>query len=205
MNQCIIIKSIGRAGSHIVRKHFINSRFLDVEYHPHVSIPYNKELWRPVERATRRFDTVVHTHSRYNPMNSQDWICLLVNRRSIFDQICSCLIVDKTQEFTNYSNIHLEPFVANLDRFCHYHTELIERQSKLEKSIDSVKWKKLLTLYYEDIVSDPEYLKNKCPWTGNYTKVQYKDFQKSPFPAKEFILNYTELLQEFSNMQLTNK
>jgi hypothetical protein len=203
MNQCIIIKSIGRSGSHIVRKHLIQHGFKDQEYHSCHFQPYDLKLWKQVIRTLIQHDTVVHTHSIYNPKNSKDWICVLVERRSTFDTICSYLIVDKTQAYINYENVNIEPFVVDLDIFYYHYYNILFRQTKLTKAVNSVKWKKIIKLYYEDIINEPLYLDTHLPYIGNYKYKQYPNFQKSPFSHRDYIINYDELVENFKNI-LTN-
>lgn len=199
MHNFIMIKSIGRSGSHIVRKYLIENNFKDQVYHVELPVIYNKEQWQNVEKCIKKYDTVVHTHSVYIPNNSKDWICVFVERKSMFDLICSRLIVEKTKEYTNYDNITLDPFVADIKKFIYHFYNEQKRLSRMTDYVYNATWKKLIHLYYEDIINK-NYLQKQLPYIGNYKKLQYCNFQKSPFAAKHYIINYDLLLNKYNKL-----
>lgn len=117
-----------------------------------------------------------------------DYICVLSRRHNTFDAILSQLILEKTNEPHIYSNSDVTPFSANIDQF----KTLYQIYTTFYSKINLPLFKKVVEVWYEDLVLNPYYLFNQF---GVNEKTDYNFSNKSPYDPYKLITNINELKQ----------
>ena len=178
------IFTAGRTGSQIVSRNL-------TDYH-------NCEQYIP--RHHNIVSGVVHSHySLWEPPDSE-WICILSKRRNDFEAMCSNYIAKQTQEFIEYTDLAVPLFDLDYEDFVTY----FKYRRLFYQTVDQTKFSKTITVWYEDLVTDPNHLFDQL---GMTLKTDLTVLTKSPYDYKKIIKNwqqalgwYTELL---GNLQFT--
>lgn len=137
---------------------------------------------------------IVHSHDPLWTAPSHDYICVLSKRRDVFAQIISMIISKRTNEFSDYTKKSIEPFEVD-------ETELESSYWFIKcfyQTVDVFQFKKTIEIYYEDLVSDPDYLFRKF----DISKLtNYGVTKKSPYWSHDMILNMRELKTLFTQLE----
>lgn len=173
----VVVFTTGRTGSTLICKNLSE----------HFNEPMSME-------RDRSHTGIVHSHDPFWPPPSSNYVCVLSKRRDVFAQILSMIIGQRTNEFTDYTKKSIEPFEVDETEFesnywfikCFYQT------------IDVFQFKKTIEIYYEDLVSDPDYLFRKF---GISRLTNYGVSKKSPYWSHDMILNMRELGLLFKQLE----
>jgi hypothetical protein len=197
-----IIYSPGRTGSHIILEAISESP--DTPGGLCNALKY----WEPgSEKPYSEYNTTqniaIHTHTLNDTIKNLDVdtcnvTLILSQRRDQFAQIMSNSISEITGEWhgSEYSNKSPIPQVVPKSIFLK-HIEYHKNWQSNLKYLPFEQYKKVITIYYEDIVNyGVEHLAQMLNVRYDST-VTGKIFNKSPYNYKDWILNWQELHKEF--------
>jgi LPS sulfotransferase NodH len=160
-----------------------------------------RALWFPAEkqeylRFVKRYK-VIHLHDiiHLNDLDPTTVTLILSLRRDTFAQAMSFIVARTVGEWTGpkYSNKMITPVTFDKTEF----VDLLKQQLSWQDALDLSGYKKVVTIYYEDLVDQgAEFVANKLDL--NYNKLQVGHvYQPSPYRYKDIILNWEELQQEY--------
>jgi LPS sulfotransferase NodH len=195
-----IIFSPGRTGSHIILEAIsgienVPGGLCNATCYWH---PNNPTLY---ESYAISDNIVIHTHMLQDALAKlniapKDATLILSYRRNIFEQVMSVLVAQVTNEWSgkNYSDKLISPVSISQDKF---NKVLVNLQNQLAIDVHHDQYKKIITIFYEDLVVDAaEHIASKL--NIKYDKAQVGTIhRKSPYRYKDWILNWQELYQEF--------
>jgi hypothetical protein len=173
----VVVFTTGRTGSTLICQNLAK----------HTDEPMTQERDRVHSR-------IVHSHDPFWTAPTNNYMCVLSKRRDVFAQILSMIISKRTNEFTDYTKKSIELFAVEETEFessywfikCFYQT------------VDVRQFKKTIEIYYEDLVSDPDYLFRKF----DISKLtNYGVTKKSPYWSHDMILNMRELKTLFKHLE----
>jgi hypothetical protein len=195
-----IIFSPGRTGSHIILEAMsgignVPGGLCNATCYWH---PNNPTLYESYSTAD---NIVIHTHILQDALTKlniarKDATLILSYRRNIFEQVMSMLVAQVTNEWSgkNYSDKFISPVSISQDKF---NKVLVNLQNQLAINVQHDQYKKVITIYYEDLVVDAaEHIASKLNIKYDITQVG-TIHRKSPYHYKDWILNWQELYQEF--------
>jgi hypothetical protein len=189
MKTKIIIKTAGRAGSHLITDWFEHCGYKTLFHDPPII---------SCENEIMNYDKVIiHDHNiDFMPPDYKKYIGFLVLRKDLLAQILSKFIVYKLGNYQEpYPNKILEPFEISIEKF----------DSKLKKTIMQDKLREETFLkhkidyfifYYEDFCSNTTYFKN---YTDTPIEISSWKRRKTPYSAKEIIKNYEEIKRHYES------
>jgi hypothetical protein len=136
---------------------------------------------------------IVHCHNPLWMPPNKDFVCVLSKRKDLFSLIMSILIGRRSDEFSDYSNKDIQPFEISEIEFtgcfwfvkCFYH------------AIDIGQFKKVIEIYYEDLITEPEHLFSKFNIVGS---TDYDLSKKTPYQYHDLVLNLAELAAMFQRL-----
>jgi len=188
----ILIKSVGRTGSHIISEYFKNCGYYYVQIHFDGEIDKdvsdNIDLQKIIESKEK---LVVYSHDvNYIPKNTETFVLISSVRRNKFDQYCSFEVAQKTNQWTKYKKnvdkISIEKS-KDINGFIYAYTQY---QNTVLQQSRNYKWNDFKEIYYEDIINSIDYLKKIFPLKLLYTN---KVFEKSPYNYSNIIVDYENL------------
>jgi hypothetical protein len=191
--EIFVIYSPGRTGSHIITETLAGPP--STKGGLCNTIPYwDKE---PNVNFDINTQSVIKTHNldvitELN-LNTNNVILILSKRRNVFEQAMSMLVAKITNEWTGkeYSNKNITPVTISKSIFINEWNRL----TKWGDNIDSTQYKKVVTLWYEDIINQdniPNYIASELGLRYS-PNMLIKIYQKSPYQYKDCILNWQEL------------
>ena len=128
---------------------------------------------------------VHHTHNPlYVPVDPET-IGLFSKRHDEFGAIMSALVAERTKEYVSYTNKPIVPFAISFEEFENYYTY----QKLFFQVVNKSKYKNIIEIYYEDIISDDLYLFRQF---GIDRKMLFL-VDKSPYQYAELVTNIKEL------------
>jgi hypothetical protein len=174
-----VIYTTGRTGSQLIGKNL--AAYFQVPFfydHQNVNIT----------------NGVVHAHNPLWQPPTDDFICILSKRKNIFNSIISTLVGNITNEHTDYSNQTIAPTVIDELDFthCYWFTRTYYNV------IDTTKFKKIIEVYFENIVADPKHLFSLLDIDYD---TQYSLSEKSPYKYTDIVTNFSELKNLFDNLE----
>jgi hypothetical protein len=149
--------------------------------------------WLIVENLRRQFVNVCQTHDPlYIPAN--DSICVISKRKNDFLAMISMQIGVKTNEYATYTNKDVEPFIIEVKDFTNFylHYNAIYTQIKTDH------YKKIIEIYYEDLLSDPQHLFSLF---GIDALTDYGLASKCPYRYEKLVLNFIELKELYDSYE----
>ena len=204
MNNIYTIFSPGRTGSHVILEMLAGTPLLKGG----LADAYG--LWLPLnEKECQQYikdqNVVIHLHN-INLIRALDptTIILIISlRRDVFAQTMSLIVAELVNEWSgkDYSNKIVESVVFDKLKFVN-RAELFLRFLNWPNTLDLFKYKKVITIYYEDLIDQgEEFLANNLNLEYVQSKVGHV-YQQSPYSYKDIILNWEELYQEY--LKITN-
>jgi hypothetical protein len=136
---------------------------------------------------------VVHSHyALWEPPDSE-WICILSKRKNDFEAMCSNYIGIQTKEYRDYTNLSVVPFDIEYENFVSY----FEHRRLFYQAVDQTKFSKTITVWYEELVSDPGYLFSQLDVDQ---KTDFTVLSKSPYDYKKIIKNWEQALEWYNKL-----
>jgi len=136
---------------------------------------------------------VVHSHyALWDPPDLQ-WIGVLSRRKNDFEAMCSYYIGDKTKEFVTYTNKSVQPFAVDYQDFERY----FHHRQLFYCAVDHSKFAKTITVWYEELVSDPSHLFGQLS-ISKTTNLEV--LSKSPYDYKKIIQNWEQMQQWYDTL-----
>jgi hypothetical protein len=202
MNNIYIVASPGRTGSHIILEMLTGPR----GYPGGLANAY--AVWLPLDQGEDIYyiengeSVVIHLHDlklidHLDPSNITAIVCL---RHDMFAQMMSLAVASVANEWSGkeYSDKTIEPVVYDRAQF----RVALHRAIKWQKEIDLSVYKKVVTIYYEDIIEQgAEFLAQELDLTYDKSRVGHV-YRSSPYNYKDIILNWKELYQDY--LKITN-
>lgn len=184
-----LIVSPGRTGSHLIfsyfQRHHIDSIVID-EYNQFNRL-YHKDIFCKSDYF------VVHYHGKtFLAEDLHNWTVIMNYRKDLFDQYCSYIIAEKTDQWTLYDKIKKFPKISlDMEDMIDKTLEWVEHRKTVERlMIRDRPWKKTIDIYYEQIIPDDRLLFELVPLSGCYDADMYTGSEKSPYDKKKVISNY---------------
>lgn len=199
MSNIYVIFSTVRTGSHIILEMLANSSRYNKR-----GLANARAIWLPAHekecqeyfRDQKDQSVVIHLHDleHVRDLDLSTVILILSFRRDLFAQVMSLCVAYVTKEWNgrDYSNKIVEPVVFDKTRFINELTRLTRCEE-----LDVSKYKKVVTIYYEDLVDQgASLLARELNLDYDKSQAGYV-YQKSPYSYKDIILNWEELHQEY--------
>jgi hypothetical protein len=139
--------------------------------------------------APKHTHNVIQTHDPKFRAPHEDCTCLITHRHNVFDSICSQLVAQKTNEYTEYSDKSIEPFTVDVADFIKFHNSF----ETFYDQIDRTQYKKIIDIWYEDLVNDPYYLFEQFNIVEKTNYNEGEGSTKSPYNYYNLIINIDEL------------
>ena len=162
-----LIKTPGRTGSHILTSYLRNNN---------IKCKHCQEAWLPDDTS--------------------NWVFINSKRRNWWDMVCSRVVTSHTKEYGPYTSQELSiktDIEYLLDSFAYtkFRYDLHDAQQ------NNYNWAKTITVYYEDILTDVNILKQ----IGDFdTSLAIEEKYTSPYVFSEVIENYNNLKTQFENI-----
>ena len=198
------IFSPGRTGSHIILEMIAGTPFTKGG----LADAYG--LWLPLnEKEYQQYinheNVVIHLHDIELIKNLDPaTVTLIISlRKNLFEQAMSLIVARIVNEWSgkDYSNKSVDPVTFNETKFIHILKMLLTWQNNLDLS----GYKKVITIYYEDLVEQgEEFLAKELNLKYDRTLVG-KVNQKSPYFYKDIIINWATLYQKFLDLHISHK
>ena len=179
--------SPGRTGSSLL------ARLIKDYYRQHgisYSIHYDHDIVFPTIDNTSNI--IFHTHDKrfFSIYNLDPTLAVLVlsKRESAFDVVISTAVAHQTEEYVDYSNKKIKPFIYEIWQF----HRLLLKYLKWYDDIDLVlPFKQIVSISYEETIDINQFCK-KFQFCRFNTDI-YSKFPKSPYLYNEIIANWQEL------------
>jgi hypothetical protein len=187
MNNCVLLKSYGRAGSHLIIDWFLNLGYewLDTE------ISSEKYIDRYTKNIT---NVIIKDHGiTYIPKFKKSKNILL-KRRDILALSMSELVAERTRQWVSpFTNKKYKSFLLTDREVTSEIKRIIKTDCKREKLF---KKKRLdyTIIFYEDFANNPKFLNLALNMENN---LDYWTRPVSPYKAQDLILNYEELREKY--------
>jgi hypothetical protein len=196
MNDIYTIFSNRRTGSHMILEMLAGT-------------PYRKGgltdaygLWLPLnEKEARQHikdqNVVIHLHEidLIKDLDPSLITSVISLRKNVFAQSMSHVVATVVKEWSgkDYTNKTVDPVEFDPIKYI----TVLKLLHKWKNNLDVSKYKKVVTIYYEDLVQQgAEFLAHELGLNYDESKVGHV-YQKSPYSYKDIILNWEELYQEY--------
>lgn len=170
-----MVYTAGRTGSHLL----INN----------LSKHYNTVLRS--DHNINFTDGMVHTHNPMYIPPTENFIAIISCRRNLFESILSAELAKTTNEFTRYTNKKVTPYAIDIVNFkyCYFY------QKAFYRAINRSAYKKVVDIFYEDLVSNPECLLSEFGIRLDISS------GKSPYNYHNIITNINELKEVYYQLE----
>ena len=178
-----IVFTAGRTGSHIIMENLCMHFNVLRRYSDSASV-----------------NGIMHSHNPFIQPFNEDCVCIISNRQNTLNSMLSAMIVNKTSEIREYTNKCIEPFTVLKDDL--WNSYIYHKVFYL--LIDKTKFKRVVEIDYEDMLSDPKYLFSKFDIDKD---IKFYG-KKSPYDYYQIIKNIDEVkgwYAEFIQTQLTDE
>ena len=128
---------------------------------------------------------VHHTHNPLYIPSTPETIGVFSKRYDEFSAIISALVAKRTEEYVKYTNKTIIPFAISFEEFENYYTY----QKLFFQVVNKNKYKNIIEIYYEDMISDNFYLFRQFGIDLNMSFL----VDKSPYKYAELVTNIKEL------------
>jgi hypothetical protein len=115
-------------------------------------------------------------------------------RQNILQASLSQLVLEQSNEPTEYTNKTMEPFTANITKF----SGLVSMYKNFYNTVNISKYKKVVEINFEDIFNDEYYL-FRCIDISEKTDLSL--CRKSPYDYSTLITNINELKEIFNELR----
>lgn len=169
-----VVYTAGRTGSHLIVDNLCK----------HYNVLERSDI------NTNFTDGIVHTHNPlYNPP-AENFIAIISRRRNLFESILSMELTKITNEFTIYTNKEIKPYNIDPVKFkgCYFFQKIFYQ------IIDRTGFQKVIDVYYEDLISNPNCLLSDFNITLDLST------GKSPYDYYELITNIDELKELYLDL-----
>lgn len=178
-----IVFTPGRTGSHIIMENLC----------VHFKIP------RLYDTSDSEFG-IMHSHNPdHNPLG-EDCMAIVSTRKNKLESLLSSMIVAKTSESRSYTNRPIDKFKVSRGELWNYYLF----HTVFYHLIDKTKFKTVVEIEYESMLSDPKYLFSKF---GVDKDIKFYG-KKSPYNYYQIIDNVDDVkdwFAEFENVSITNE
>ena len=173
-----VVYTAGRTGSHLIIRNLCD------HYHVNQHFDYDTNI----------VDGIVHTHNPLYTPPSDNFIAIISRRQNLFDAILSMELTKITNEFIDYSDKKITPYAIDLKKFesCYFY------QKAFYQIIDTSKFKKVIDIFYEDLISNPDCLLEEFNF-----KFSISLSKKSPYDYYNLITNIDELKKLYQTLEQT--
>ncbi len=181
-NECVFIKTYGRAGSHLICDWFANLGYkpFDTNYNPKRSIFFYYKFKK----------VVINDHSINDIPNFTLTKTILLKRKNVVFQALSEIVSKVTKQWVEpYNSVTIQPFFVEESQLLKTIDEIKKTDRKREKVFIKRKLK-YDTIFYEDFANNPKFLNQKLEIENTLT--EWKRL-KSPYQAKDLVLNFDSL------------
>lgn len=192
MNDCILLKSYGRAGSHLIVDWFLNIgyKWFDTE------IQTTKYIEKHSQKAKK---VIIKDHSIDYIPNIKISKVIILERKDQLAQALSELVAQRTQRWVApYDNKKFKPFTIHEKKVLG-EIKYINRSNRARIKLCRKLKLNYEILYYEDFSNDPTSLVLKLGLENDLTSWTR---QPSPYRPAELILNYQEIKLAYHNSLL---
>ena len=175
-NFSAVVYTAGRTGSHIIIQNLC--RHYNIISHAYTDRGF--------------IDGVVHSHNPLYESPTDNFIAIISHRRNLFEAIVSMKLTKKTNEFIQYTNKEISPYAIDITKFknCYFY------QKAFYQSIDRTKYKKIVDIDYEDLISD-----SNCLLADFGIVIDLSLIDKSPYDYHNLITNIDELQEIFQELE----
>ena len=150
-------------------------------------IQYNLDQYLKFFTSNQYLHTVTQRYTANYQPTHKDFTCI-ISRRDLVEQVCDYIITE--ENITTPTAISVDQFRAVYKRFNDFYTQ-----------IDLSPYKKVVEIYYEDLITDPYY------FFGQFNLVDATDYSKFTIPTHDYstlITNFDVLKQIANNRELGN-
>lgn len=171
-----VVYTAGRTGSHLI----INN--LCRHYHVTHQLDSDRSI----------VDGIVHTHNPMYVPTTDNFVAVISRRRNLFDSILSTELAKITNEFVTYTKKEITPFAIDLAKFknCYFF------QKAFYQAIDRTRYNKVVDVYYEDLISNPN-----CLLSDFNVKIDLSVTEKSPYNYYNLVINIKKLKEIFQELE----
>jgi hypothetical protein len=188
----ILLKSYGRAGSHLIVDWFlnINYNFFDTEIRSHAYID---------KRIKKIKNFIIKDHSIDYIPSAEISTVIILKRKDLLLQALSELIARRTEQWVApYKFKKFKPFFVD-ERIVFNEIKHIRKTNKEREKICKKLKLNYIQLYYEDFSQTPKFLTSLLNIENN---LEEWTRTPSPYKANELISNYDDLRNTYNNMLL---
>ena len=171
-----VVYTAGRTGSHLLINNLCKHYGVD----------------KRSDQSINFTDGIVHTHNPLYIPPTKKFIAIINQRHNLFESILSMELTKLTNEFISYSDKKITPYIINVEDFknCYFF------QKSFYCAIDRSAYRKVIDIYYEDLISDP-----KCLWSEFNIEFDLSVTQKSPYDYYSIITNIDELKEVYQQLE----
>ena len=170
-----VVYTAGRTGSHLLIKNLCK----------HYDVAIRSD------RGINFTDGIVHTHNPLYTPPTKNFTAIISRRHNLFESILSMELTKLTNEFVAYTNKKITPYLIDIENFknCYFF------QKAFYRAIDCSAYRKVVDIYYEDLISDLD-----CLWPEFNIKLDISN-GKSPYNYYDIITNVDELKEVYQQLE----
>ena len=143
---------------------------------------------------------VVHTHTRWLPIDPSNWRFIHVCRQQVFYQAVSMIVAHYTKQSMIYTNETFDPVEVHVNTFDDCIEEINSANHMFELQSSAHDWKQAYKIYFEDFIENADYL-NILKYTDKKISYPYTQLinNKNTRQYNQIIKNYYELVDHYKN------
>lgn len=138
----------------------------------------------------------VRTHDiNYTNGKDQNTVWIKVDRREIFDAVCSNVIANRTSQTTHYDRTSIAPFYVGKEEFQFLYQAHLEHRKDYQKHRNFFRYDRI---WYEDFAQNHSMIWDLFDLVPDTTLMEKLEIQHlintpAPYNYRELIINYKEL------------